>query len=97
MKNTVNDLRMIYTFFHASLASTSTLTVHCMGSFLLVRPVDKRQKQLEVRFYSSWYIMRTGVGTLAREIRLAMTSMVKPSFTCYSLLWFWPSNFCCLD
>ena len=44
----------------------SMLTVHCMGSFLLVRAVDQQQKQLAVRFYSRWYIMRSGVGILAR-------------------------------
>ena len=42
------------------------LTVHCMGSFLLVRAVDQQRKQLAVRFCSRWYIMRSGIVILAR-------------------------------
>ena len=50
------------------------LIVHCIGSFLSVRPVDEGQKQLAARFYSRWYIARSGVGILARQIRLAIYS-----------------------
>ena len=49
-------------FFGIDLDAYSTF----MGSFLLVRAVDQQQKQLAVRFYSRWYIMRSGVGILAR-------------------------------
>ena len=48
-------------------------SVHCMSSFLSVRPVDQWWRQLAVRFYSKWYIIRSGVCVLARKIRLAMT------------------------
>ena len=36
--------------FRASSVYPSTLTVHCMSSFLLVRPVDLFRRQLALRF-----------------------------------------------
>ena len=54
------------------------LIVHCMGNFLLVRPADQWQKQLAVKLYSRWYIVRSRIGILARQIRLAMTRVVEP-------------------
>ena len=61
--------------FHASSMYTSFLAVHCISSFLLVRAVDQKRRQLTVRFYSRWYIIRTGVGVLAKKIKL---TTVKP-------------------
>ena len=52
-------------------------TVHYMSSFLSMRAVDQQWKQLAVRFYTRWYIMRSGVGTLARQIELAMERVVE--------------------
>ena len=66
-------------FLGIDLHGYSTVIV-CMGNFLLVRPVDKWRKQLAVKFYSSWYIMRSGVGILARQIRLAMARVVEPYY-----------------
>ena len=59
--------------FHASSAQTSVLVVYCMGSFLLVKPVDQQRKQLAVRFYSRW----SGVGILTTQIRLTMKRVVE--------------------
>ena len=42
-------------------------------SFLSIRPVYQQRRQLAVRFYSKWCIMRSRVGVLARQSRLAMT------------------------
>ena len=56
----------------------SPLVVHCMSSFLSVRPVDQQRRQLTVRFYSRCYIIRRGVGVLVRKIRLAMMVVVEP-------------------
>ena len=58
--------QLVFKMSWATKLKFSMLTVHCMGSFLLVRAVDQQQKQLAVRFYSRWYIMRSGVGILAR-------------------------------
>ena len=50
-----------------------------MSSFLLVGQVDQERRQLAMRFYSSWYVMSSGVNVLAREIKLAMTmGVVEP-------------------
>ena len=62
---------------HASSVETSILIVDCMGSFLSVRAVDQQRKQLLVEFYSRWYVMRSGVGVSARQIRLAMKRVVE--------------------
>ena len=62
--------------FRASSMYTSFLAVHCISSFLLVRAVDQKRRQLTVRFYSRWYIMRTGVGVLARKIKLTSVKSV---------------------
>ena len=56
----------------------SRLVVHCMDSYLLVRPLDQWQKHLAARFCSRLYIMRSGVGILARKIRLAATRVLDP-------------------
>ena len=58
-------------FFDIDLDAYSTF----MGSFLLVRAVDQQQKQLAVRFYSRWYIIRSAVGILAmkRVVELKIT------------------------
>ena len=58
--------------FRASWAYASRLILHCMGSFLLGktgRPTTKA---------SGSEIMRSGVGTLARQIRLVVTKVVEP-------------------
>ena len=55
------------------------LIVDCMGSFLSVRTVDQQRKQLLVRFYSRWYIMRSEVGVLTRQMRLATKRVVELS------------------
>ena len=47
-----------------------------MGSFLSVTPVDQKQRQLAVRFYCRWCIMRSGVSVLASKIRLVMTVVI---------------------
>ena len=48
-----------------------------MGTFPSVGAVDQQRKQLALRFYSRWYIMNSGVGILARQIRLAMKRVVE--------------------
>ena len=63
--------------FRASLVYTSALTVHCMGNFRLVRQMDQQRRERAVRFYSRWYIMSSGVGVLARKIKLAMKVVVE--------------------
>ena len=60
-------------FFMLCQHRTSTLLVHCLGNFLSVRPVDERRRHLEVIFYSRCCIMGSGVGVLARKIRLRMS------------------------
>ena len=60
-------------FFGVDLHAYSTF----MGSFLSVRAVDQQRKQVAVRFYSRWYIMRPRVGILARQISLAMKKVVE--------------------
>ena len=67
------------------LVYTSTLSVHCLGNFLSVRPMDQHERQLEVIFYFRRCILWPGVGLLARQIRLAMTVVVKSWITHYSL------------
>ena len=42
----------------------STIMVHCISNFLLVRPADQQWRQLEVRFYSMCYIMWSRSGVL---------------------------------
>ena len=43
-----------------------------------VRPaVNQRRRHLSTRFYSRWYNLRSGVGALARKIKLAMTVVVE--------------------
>ena len=58
-------------FFDIDLDAYSTF----MGSFLLVRAVDQQQKQLAVRFYSRWYIIRSAIDILAmkRVVELKIT------------------------
>ena len=65
-------------FFSVDLHTYSVYIA--VGSFWVVfsvRAVDQQQKQLAVRFYSRWYIMRSGVGILATQIRLAMKRVVE--------------------
>ena len=40
--------------------------------------VGQQRKQLAVRLYSRWYIMRSGIGMLARPVRLAMKRVAEP-------------------
>ena len=47
--------------------------------------MDQQRRQLEVLFYFKCCIMRSWVGLLAREIRLAMTVVVESWITHYSL------------
>ena len=68
--------------FRASSVHTSALTVHCIGSFFSVSPVDQRRRQLVVRLYSRLYILRSGVPVLARKIRLAMMIMMMMNYFC---------------
>ena len=63
--------------FHVLLAYTSAILVHCLGNFLLLRPVDQQRRQLELMFYSRCCIMGSGVGVLARRIRVAMVVVVE--------------------
>ena len=59
-------------FFDIDLHAYSAL--HGKFSFGMTSgPVDQQRKQPAVRFCSRWYIMRSGVGILARQIWLAMT------------------------
>ena len=84
--------------FSALSAYTSVLWIDFLGNFPSVRLVDQQRRQIEVIFYSRYCIIRSGVGILAREIRLAMTVVVESWITHYSLdPMVWPSNFHCLD
>ena len=44
---------------------------HIQGSFHSVRLVDQRRRLMEVILYSKYFIMGSGIGILARKIRLA--------------------------
>ena len=60
------------------------LCLHFLGNFLLVRPMQQHRRQMQVTFYSKCCIMGSGVGTLGRKIRLAMTVMVESRIRHYS-------------
>ena len=55
--------------FCASLACTSALAINCMASSLSARPMDQRQRQMALRFYSMWYFIRSEVSASARGIK----------------------------
>ena len=49
-----------------------------MVIFTLTKLVDQEQRELAVKFYCTWYTIRTGVCVLVRKIRLAMSVVVEP-------------------
>ena len=59
--------------FCALLAYISASVVHFISHFLLVRPGEQQEKQLDVRFYRRCCIMRLLVSSLAKKTRLALT------------------------
>ena len=69
-------------FFGIHLYAYSTFA---WAVFVLVRQMDQQRQQLAVRFYAKWYFVRSGVGILARQIRLAMTRMLEPQTKYHSL------------
>ena len=78
-----NNMQTWFTcFFGIHLYAYSTFA---WAGFVLVRPVDQQRQQLAVRFYAKWYFVRSGVGILARQIRLAMTRVLEPQITYHSL------------
>ena len=84
--------------FSALLAYTSTLLIHFQGNFFAVRLVDQWKRQMEIKFYSRWCIMGSGVGILAKKITLAMTVVVESWITHCSLdSMVWKCNFHSLD
>ena len=61
--------------------TTWVVIAYSLGNFLYVRPVDQQRRQLEEMFYSTCCIMGSGVGGLARKIRVAMTVVLESWIT----------------
>ena len=61
--------------------TTWVVIAYSLGNFLYVRPVDQQRSQLEEMFYSTCWIMGSGVGGLARKIRVAMTAVLESWIT----------------
>ena len=50
-----------------------------MGNFLSARPANQSQRQLEMRFYCKYCIIRSRISVLAKKIRWAMAVVVEYS------------------